>query len=140
MNIKSLKDMFLNHSNSEKEDSLALTPGKKFPFSLEGYKLSDNSIVCSVSLYCMICIDLLPSLSTIKGDFLLITDGSDAENKEIIDEFNYEFPVKSIEYDLFHDYILETPFLMLIDKDGIIHKTKSAESTKDVRKFIEESW
>ncbi|MGE7999049.1 hypothetical protein ACQKOF_10280 [Lysinibacillus sp. NPDC093190] len=116
-----------------------LSVGKEFPFSLEGYTFNNKFVVCSVSLYCKICIDLLPKLGNISQGFALLTDGTELDNEEIIKEFEYSFPVLSIEYDSFHNLIVETPSLMLVETDGNILEIVSIETIEEVNSFIEES-
>ncbi|MET4561211.1 hypothetical protein ABIA69_002356 [Lysinibacillus parviboronicapiens] len=138
MSIKSLKQMFMNHRDIREEMDI-LKIGNVFPLSLENYELSRNTVVCFASLYCKICIDLLPGLSKFNQDFILITDGTESDNEEIIKEFEYSFPVMSLQYDSFHDLVAMTPSVILIDTDGIIQKLKEIDEIGEVISFVEES-
>lgn len=138
MSIKSLKQMFMNHKDIREEMEI-LEIGNVFPLSLENYELSGKTVVFFASLYCKICIDLLPGLSRFNQDFVLITDGSESDNEEIIKEFEYSFPVMSLHYDSFHDLLATTPSLVLIDTNGIIQKLKEIDEIGEVISFVEES-
>ncbi|EON73761.1 peroxiredoxin family protein [Lysinibacillus sphaericus] len=138
MSIKSLKQMFMNHRDIREEMDI-LKIGYVFPLSLKNYELSRKTVVCFASLYCKICIDLLPGLSGFNQDFVLITDGSELDNEEIIKEFEFSFPVMSLNYDSFHDLVATTPSLILIDANGIIQKIKEIDEIGEVISFVEES-
>ncbi|MGE7091118.1 hypothetical protein ACQKII_06575 [Lysinibacillus sp. NPDC048646] len=138
MSIKSIKQMFMNHRDIREEMDI-LKIGNVFPLFLENYELSRNTVVCFASLYCKICIDLLPGISKFNQDFVLITDGTQSDNEEIIKEFEYSFPVMSLNYDSFHDLVALTPSLILIDSNGIIQKIKEIDEIGEVSSFVEES-
>ncbi len=130
----------MNHRNDvEVGDIEPLSAGKEFPFFSECNNFSNRFVVCSVSLYCKICIDLLPELGSINKEFVLLTDGTEQDNEEIIKEYKYSFPVLSIDYDSFHNLIVDTPCMMLVETNGTILKIESVDSIAEVNSFIKES-
>jgi len=139
MNIQSLKEMFNNHSQADDESTNYLIAGTEFPKHIFKNNSSSPMIVCFVSLYCKVCIDLLPDLNEVSGNFILITDGSLEENKEIQNAFNYIFPIISLDHDAFHDLVKNTPCILNIDNNNIIQELREINTYEEVYIFIKES-
>ncbi|WP_336125591.1 TlpA family protein disulfide reductase [Niallia taxi] len=138
MNIKSLRDMFNNHKNAEEDSANYLSAGQLFPEHIMKNEGANSSVVCCVSLYCKVCIDLLPDLNELNGNFTLITDGSQEDIREIQNAFNYKFPVISVDHDDFHELIQNTPCILFIDENNKIQELREINTYEEVRAFIKE--
>ncbi|WP_214481963.1 hypothetical protein [Bacillus sp. SM2101] len=138
MVINNIKEMFRNHKHVDIEHSSYLTINETFPEHVYKNEAKDERIICTVSLYCKICIDLLPSLKDFGEEFILITDGTETDNKEILHALEYSFPVISCDYDTLHDLIENTPCLFAIDEKGLILAMKEIDTFEEVYRFIDE--
>ncbi|MGZ9586637.1 TlpA family protein disulfide reductase [Paenibacillus marinisediminis] len=101
----------------------------------------ENTALVFISLHCMQCIDLLPSIQELidklKIPFILFSTGDVEDNIEMANYFNWEFPVISINTKQLEEIFKITylPFLMIIDKNHII-KNKGVVLDKENFEFI----
>ncbi|MEY8741549.1 hypothetical protein AB9M62_18900 [Bacillales bacterium AN1005] len=139
MNIQSLKEMFNNHKHADDDSTNYLIKGTEFPRKIYINKSSSPMIYCFVSLYCKMCIDLLPNLNEFSENFILITDGNQEENIEIQNAFNYTFPIISLDHDAFHDLIKNTPCILKVDTNNFIQELREVNTHEEVSIFVKES-
>lgn len=95
------------------------------------------------SLYCLTCVDLLPSLKEISKkypfDFILFSNGTLDDHKEMVEYFAWDFPV--IELDETHMGKLfnvpTTPSLLLLKSDGSVIEQFPLKKKEDIERILE---
>lgn len=101
-----------------------ITRGNAFPFNRLNLsqKTDRNRIVCAVSLFCGHCLELLPELKEIEDNhgvvLILVTNGTEDQNKIIQQEFGYQFKLVSYMEDFSEIGITGTPQAYLTDCSG----------------------
>jgi thiol-disulfide isomerase/thioredoxin len=88
-------------------------------------RIEGKKVVFFTSLYCLYCIDLLPHLNDImklSPDFSLIlfSDGSVSEIADMINYFNWKFPVISFEEQVINRYLagIKYPFMIVLNENN----------------------
>jgi len=141
----SLADLRKIFDKKPAEKSGSIVPFEKdslFPYSLIDNKyLPDNSyFICFVSLSCAICVDVLPDIEKInnfpKESFLLVTDGEDEENFEIINHFKYSFQLISFPDSFLKFNVPSTPFVYFVSRNHYVIDYTTVESVEDIHGFI----
>lgn len=88
--------------------------------------IKNMTAIFFTSVYCVRCIDLLPHINKIKKkhhlDIVLFSTGEHDDHEEMIDYFNWDFPVISLDQnemiELFN--LKGTPFCFLVNENGIL--------------------
>lgn len=120
--------------NKKKIRNIGLDIGSQFPkfrfnnFDKQVFETGKNVNVIAyifISLYCSMCIDLLPHLNDIKKagnfDLILLSNGDYEDHIEMVEYFNWNFPVLKVETremdELFK--VNDLPFMIFV-KDNIV--------------------
>ncbi|REK71907.1 TlpA family protein disulfide reductase [Paenibacillus paeoniae] len=101
----------------------------------------DSAIVCFVSLSCASCIDLLPELNTFadsyEGTFILVSSGTEEENNDLIQHFQFSFPVLTMsKEERLQKYASSTTPYAYFLEDGYIINTAVVDSTGELNELI----
>jgi hypothetical protein len=85
-------------------------------------------IICFLSLSCRHCLDLLPSLTNLNGNFRIFINQEGEVANEIKDYFKFSFPVLGIDQRIYVDLDIEnTPFLVVIKNARVIYLTENTD-------------
>lgn len=125
---------------TEKEEAIAgqLCIGQRFPYDFD-YHSTKPHLLLFLSLNCLKCIDLLPYIEKVQekftGNITVFTNGTEKENEEIINFFNFNIPFLSIEDDHYQKYgVFTKPFFYIVNSYGkIIHK----DSAEDINQVLD---
>ncbi|WP_088830972.1 peroxiredoxin family protein [Paenibacillus tyrfis] len=113
-----------------------------YPLNLLGLptEAQQYRIVCAVSLNCGHCLQLLPQFkplgSNFNFEFVLVTDGTEEENKSIKEQLGFSFHMISFAHQNFSDIgISFTPQAYLIDLQGNVVQNKEIRQVDDLKNF-----
>lgn len=116
--------------------------GQQYPLNLLGLTVEAQQyrIVCAVSLNCGHCLQLLPQFkllgSNFNFQFVLVTDGTEEENKIIKEQLGFGFRMVSFAHQNFSDIgISFTPQAYLIDLQGNVVHNKEIRQIDDFENF-----
>ncbi|WP_340388618.1 thioredoxin-like domain-containing protein [Paenibacillus sp. FSL E2-0151] len=115
----------------------------EFFFNWDGseFKIAPQKLTAYffITLHCVYCIDLIPCLNEIKEkypaiDIVLISSGSQEDHKEMVDYFQWTFPVVEMEKLEMHKHFDVTmqPYMMIADANRTIHSSTVVYNTEDV--------
>ncbi|MCG7379216.1 redoxin domain-containing protein [Paenibacillus sp. ACRSA] len=97
-----------------------------------------------ITLHCVYCIDLIPCLNEIKDrypnvDIVLLSSGSQEDHKEMVEYFQWDFPLIEMEKLEMHKHFDVTmqPYMIIVDADRIIHSSTVVYTTEDVLRMYE---
>lgn len=101
----------------------------------------ESAIVCFVSLSCASCIDLMPELNAFaksyEGTFILVSSGTEEENKDLIRHFQYDFPVFTMsKEERFQKYASSTTPYAYFLEDGYVINTGVVDNTQELDALI----
>ncbi len=130
----------------------SLPAGTKAPsFNLQGVdgqmiSLDDFSgesiMLVFSSTACLACQNIYPSLREFNKHhpelaFLMISKGSEDENKQLIQQQDFAFPVVGLQDDVAKAYHVSViPFFYLIDRDGVIVKGNFISSLEQLENLV----
>ncbi|MDF2652641.1 MAG: hypothetical protein K0Q73_8446 [Paenibacillus sp.] len=115
----------------------ALQTGTLFPFDLFHMKRTNEETVFGfLSFSCAHCIDLLPYIGKLaddfEGRFVLITDGEENDNYELVNHFEYRFKVLSWRKSFGSIGVRSTPAFYCVDKAGYIAKEQIIRNSHEL--------
>ncbi|TPH12475.1 alkyl hydroperoxide reductase [Brevibacillus laterosporus] len=96
-----------------------------------------------VSVFCSYCIDLLPHLRSISQrqnmQLYLFSDGEIEDHAEMVDYFEWEFPVIQLKHNEMNEIFEVTyhPFLLFADSKGVIVSKGDIYNAVDIHKILE---
>jgi len=125
----------------------AIGLGEAFPFAhmqgmAEASEYERARYIVFLSLYCSICMELLPSLQQLEASrtaqIILCTNGTDEENRAIKEHFRFPFPVWSVQDKEMEDvyYIQATPFVYATAEDGSVIGYRSLDEYEELVAFM----
>jgi len=100
-----------------------------------------------LSLYCLRCVDLLPHVKSIADEHLegmpmmVMLDGDEDTNKQIVEYFNWEVPVVQIDSHHMGDEfaVYETPTMQIYDANQVRIFSGVTDEAEDVIACIKKS-
>ncbi|MCR8842221.1 hypothetical protein NQ117_00850 [Paenibacillus sp. SC116] len=106
------------------------------PILIQQHKLT---ALIFVSLYCSTCVEFLPDIATLTEEFpnievILFCNGTTDEHDEMINYFNWKFPIvfmEPVEADKRYQ-ITEFPYMMLVNDEALVWK----ETIEEVDELI----
>lgn len=141
MQAKELWRLFEGKQNNVQ----SLEPGSAFPFGAVpavNIERRQTRYVLFLSMYCSICMELLPELIRISPEigkrFVLGITGTPEEIQEIRNHFGFDFPVISLRAKEMEGVyrVYATPFLYAISAEGIILSKGTADVYEDFITFV----
>ncbi|WP_214630341.1 hypothetical protein [Paenibacillus agaridevorans] len=100
---------------------------------------STNLLAIFVSVFCTHCVDLLPSLQELSNEhqILLITNGSSEDNRDMIEYFEWTFPVLSLTNDEVNEYFNVSYFpFVVVYKDELVILKSVVYSLADIKTLL----
>jgi thiol-disulfide isomerase/thioredoxin len=100
---------------------------------------STNLLAIFVSVFCTHCVDLLPSLKELSNEhqILLITNGSSEDNRDMIEYFEWTFPVLSLTNDEVNEYFNVSYFpFVVVYKDELVILKSVVYSLADIETLL----
>jgi hypothetical protein len=94
--------------------------------SIDMNTFKQKSALFFVSLSCHHCVDLLPHLQEIQShskiDILLFSTGTKEDNAEMVEYFEWDFPVISLEVESMEEIfkIEFMPFVLIVEQTGFV--------------------
>ncbi|MED1666023.1 peroxiredoxin family protein [Brevibacillus laterosporus] len=105
--------------------------------------LPKGAALVFVSVFCSYCIDLLPHLRSISQrqnmQLYLFSDGEIEDHAEMVDYFEWEFPVIQLKHNEMNEIFEVTyhPFLLFVDSKGVIVSKGDIYNAVDFHKILE---
>lgn len=107
------------------------------------YGATTTSALLFISMHCMHCIDLLPSIERMKKNhpkvsFCLYSTGDEVDNQSMIDYFEWNFPVYSLDTSGMEDFFKVTylPFVVIADNRGSVMAKGVIYNDQDFEQLI----
>lgn len=97
----------------------------------------ESSVICFISLTCSSCIDLLSELTAFtnhyEGTFILISSGTEEENKAFTEHFQFQFPILTMtkEVRLAKYGTTATPYAYFLE-DGYVVNAAIVHDSQDL--------
>ncbi|MEK5420046.1 hypothetical protein BSK49_07240 [Paenibacillus odorifer] len=131
-----LKDVLKRATLLEDE---VVTAEKRFEKIFEEIPLpAKETIYCMVSFSCLHCVDVIPKLSQVElnGEFILVTDGEEADNETLINELGFDFPVISYTSPYIQLGIVNTPTCVQVNSAGEVIREQYTENIDELLRFL----
>lgn len=131
-----LKDVLKRATLLEDE---VVTAEKRFEKIFEEIPLpAKETIYCMVSFSRLHCVDVIPKLSQVElnGEFILVTDGEEADNETLINELGFDFPVISYTSPYIQLGIVNTPTCVQVNSAGEVIREQYTENIDELLRFL----
>lgn len=151
LRVNQLQEIILSQMNEPKglqkgiiapEFNLPDLQGKMV--SIEDFK-GQQVLMMFSQVRCKYCLEMYPQLKEFQAKYpeitiLMISSGTKEENRILVEEHQFSFPVLIESGELVPVYqVPSTPFFYLIDKDGFIASAGIANSLKELEKLVKAS-
>ncbi|WP_340012221.1 hypothetical protein MHI32_09525 [Paenibacillus sp. FSL H7-0690] len=104
--------------------------------------IKNNTILFFISIYCVRCIQIMPFIKKIsnskKVDFVLFSNGSHEDHKEMISRFKWKFPIIAIDDEhLERDFFIKThPFFLIVDNFQTVYKKGTINNLEELKSIF----
>lgn len=106
------------------------------------FKNNRKSVLIFTSLYCVVCVDLLPDLKQLSSEFdanwVLFSNGTLEDHEEMVAYFEWEFPVVRLnppEMETYFD-VKGTPSLIVLESDGTVLVNEIVKTKEDIVRIL----